>query len=571
VSGFVAYSGPRAARSQPATPPSVWHALSHRVFFWLWIAALVSNIGTWMQNVGAAWLMTSLSPSPLLVALIQTASSLPILMLALPAGALADIVDRRKLLIISQALMLAAAGALSWLTILHLTTPILLLVLTFALGLGSALNAPAWQAMIPELVSQDDLTAAIALGGINYNAARAVGPALGGIVVAWAGAGATFALNAASFLAVIAVLYQWERVPHPRLLPAERMLGAMRAGLRYVRYASALRATLVRTAAFTLGGSAVWAVLPLVARFELGLRASGYGLLLACFGIGAIAGGACLPRLAHILSRNALSGVTSAVFATAMLALSRTTGVAAACIVMALGGAGWTMTMSLLNVAAQLSVPAWVQGRALSCYQIVLQGAMAGGSALWGFVAGALGVRTSLLLASIAIVIGLPAMLRFRLVDDNELALDPAPHWPFPKPNGEINPESGPVLVTMEYLIEPERAAEFARAMQPLRLIRLRDGAIFWGLFFDTARPERFVEYFLIESWLEHLRQHERAVLADLDVEVHAKSFHRGTSPPVVSHQISAESIDEFNAEFFARAAARDPLQAGASGKPSAE
>jgi MFS family permease len=283
MSGFVAYNGARAAQPPPAARASVWHALSHRVYFWLWIAALVSNIGTWMQNVGAAWLMTSLSPSPLLVALIQTASSLPILLLALPAGALADIVDRRRLLILSQALMLAAAGALSWLTILHLTTPILLLVLTFALGVGSALNAPAWQAMIPELVPRDDLTAAIALGG-NYNAARAIGPALGGIVVAWAGAGATFALNAASFVAVIAVLYRWERVPHPSLLPAERMMGAIRAGLRYVRYAPELRATLVRTAAFTLGGSAVWAVLPLVARFELRLQASGYGLLLGCFG-----------------------------------------------------------------------------------------------------------------------------------------------------------------------------------------------------------------------------------------------------------------------------------------------
>jgi MFS family permease len=559
MSGFVAYDGARPVPPRPATP-SIWHALSHRLFFWLWMAALVSNIGTWMQNVGAAWLMTSLSPSPLMVALIQTASSLPILLLALPAGALADIVDRRRLLIVSQAVMLAAAGALSWHTIYHLTTPILLLVLTFALGLGSALNAPAWQAMTPELVPHEDLTAAIALGGINYNAARAVGPALGGIVVAWAGAGATFALNAASFLAVIAVLYRWERVPHTGLLPAERMIGAMRAGLRYVRHAAALRATLVRTAAFTFGGSAVWAVLPLVARYELGLKASGYGLLLGCFGSGAMIGGAFLPRLARILSRNALGGVTSAAFAIAMLALSRTTGVPLACVIMAVGGAAWTMTMSLLNVAAQLSVPAWVQGRALSCYQIVLQGAMAAGSALWGYAAAAMGVRTSLLLSSIAIVIGLLAMLRFRLVEDRELDLDPAPHWPMPPSSGEVNPDSGPVLVTIEYLIEPARAAEFTRAMQPLRLIRLRDGAIFWGLFFDAARPGRFVEYFLVESWLEHLRQHGRAVMADLEVEKRAKSFHVGPSSLVVSHQISAGAIDESNAKFFTAAPSPDPL-----------
>jgi predicted MFS family arabinose efflux permease len=298
-------------------------------------------------------------------------------------------------------------------------------------------------------------------------------------VVAWAGAGATFALNAVSFVAVIAVLYQWERVPHPSLLPAERMLGAMRAGLRYVRHAPALRATLVRTAAFTLGGSAVWAVLPLVARFELRLHASGYGLLLACFGTGAIAGGASLPRFAQILSRNALSGVTSSVFAVTMFALSRVTGVAAACVVMAVGGAAWTMTMSLLNVAAQISVPAWVQGRALSCYQIVLQGAMAGGSALWGFAASALGVRASLVLAAVAMMIGLLAMVRYRLAGDDEFALDPAPHWATPPLSAEINPDSGPVMVAIEYLVEPERAAEFEHAMQPQRQIRLRDGAIF--------------------------------------------------------------------------------------------
>ncbi len=565
MSGFVAYNGARTRQPQPQPPvrTSVWHALTHRVFLWISIAALVSNIGTWMQNVGAAWLMTSLSPSPLLVALIQTASSLPILLLALPAGALADIVDRRRLLIVSQALMLAAAGALSALTIYHLTTPVLLLMLTFALGLGSALNAPAWQAMVPELVPREDLTAAIALGGINYNAARAIGPALGGVVVAWAGAGATFALNAASFLAVIAVLYEWKRVRRPGLLPAERMFGAMRAGLRYVRYAPALRATLVRTAAFTIGGSAVWAVLPLVARFELGLQASGYGLLLAFFGIGAMLGGASIPRLAQILSRNALCGVTSALFALSMLALSRTSGIVDACAVMAVSGAAWTMTMSLLNVAAQLSVPQWVQGRALSCYQIVLQGAMAGGSALWGYTAGALGVRTSLLYAAGAMVVGLLAMIRYRLVSDDELALDPAPHWAQPQASGEINPDSGPVMVTVEYLIEPERAAEFAHAMQPLRTIRLRDGAILWGLFFDTAQPGRFIEYFAVESWLEHLRQHERSVLSDLDIEQRAYSFHIGTSPPAVSHQVSAAAIDGLNAEFFLRPAESAPQRTG--------
>jgi MFS family permease len=264
-------------------------------------------------------------------------------------------------------------------------------------------------------------------------------------------------------------------------------------------------------------------VLPLVARFELKLEASGYGLLLACFGTGAILGGACVPRLTQIVSRNTLSGITSAMFALAMLALSRTSSVATAGVIMALGGAAWTMTMSLLNVAAQLSVPAWVQGRALSCYQIVLQGAMAGGSALWGFAAGALGVRDALLLSAIAIVLGMLAMVRFKLIGQHDLALDPAPHWTLPELSDKLDPDSGPVLVTVEYLIDPARAPEFTRAMQSLRPIRLRDGAIFWGLFFDPSMPGRFVEYFVVESWLEHLRQHQRAVMADLQVEQLAK------------------------------------------------
>src|SRR5579885_2326204 len=255
MSGFVAYGGPRPLKEPPppAEPGSVWRTLKHRVFFWLTLAALVSNIGTWMQNVGAAWLMTSLSPSPLMVALIQTSASLPILVLALPAGALADIVDRRRLLLFSQGWMLIAAALLGVLTILNATTPWSLLALSLALGIGSAMNAPAWQAIVPELVPRSELTAAVSTGGINFNLARAVGPALGGAVVAWAGAGVTFLFNAASFLAVMAVLFGWRRPHSVDVMPAERVLGAIRAGIRYTRYAPALDAVLVRTAAFIFG------------------------------------------------------------------------------------------------------------------------------------------------------------------------------------------------------------------------------------------------------------------------------------------------------------------------------
>src|SRR5271154_4924315 len=305
MASFPAYSGARSEHPPtPAPNESMWSPLAQSLFRAIWLASLASNIGTWMQNVGASWLMTSLSPSPLMVSLIQTASSLPIFLLALPAGALADVVDRRRLLIVSQAWMLTAAGVLGLLTILHQTTPLLLLILSFALGIGAALNAPAWQAIIPEVVSRGVLPEAIALGGINFNFARAVGPALGGLMVALMGAGANFVLNALSFLGVIIVLYRWKRQHIAGVLPAERFLGAMRAGLRYVRHAPLLRAVLIRTGVFIVGGTAMWATLPLIARQQLHLTAGGYGGLLGAFGTGAVVGGTGLKRVNACLTRD---------------------------------------------------------------------------------------------------------------------------------------------------------------------------------------------------------------------------------------------------------------------------
>ena len=545
MSGFVAYGGSRPLKQPPPVnePGSVWRTLKHRVFFWLTLAALVSNIGTWMQNVGAAWLMTSLSPSPLMVALIQTSASLPILLLALPAGALADIVDRRRLLLFSQGWMLLAAGVLGVLTILHATTPWSLLALSLALGIGSAMNAPAWQAIVPELVPREELTAAVSLGGINFNLARAVGPALGGIVVAWTGAGATFLLNAASFLAVMAVLFEWDRPHTANVMPAERVMGAIRAGVRYARYAPALDAVLVRTAAFIIGASAVWAVLPILARFELGMGAAGYGGLLAFFGAGAMVAGAALPRLGQRLSRNAISGVATLCFALALMGLGFARNLLVVWALMAIAGASWTITMTVFNVAAQLSVPAWVQGRALAVYQVVLQGGMAGGSVLWGWVAERQGVRMAICYAAAAVGAGLVTMLRFRLAADSELDLGQFSR-PLPETPIDIDPEAGPVLVTIEYLIDPKRAREFAAAMRQMRPIRLRDGAVFWGLFFDAAQPQRFIEYFVVESWVEHLRQHHRGVAADRAVDSMVRAYHVGDAPPAVTHQLSAQGIE---------------------------
>jgi len=525
--------------------------LRHRLYLALFIAALVSNLGTWMQNVGAAWLMTELSPSPLLVALLQTAASLPIFLIALPAGALADIVDRRKLLIFSQAWMLIAAGLLAWLTLTHSVGPWMLLGLTFLLGIGAALNAPAWQAIIPELVPRSELRAAVALGGVNFNISRALGPAFGGLIVSAFGAGPNFVLNAVSFLGVMVVFYQWKRPKAVNLLPAERVLGAMVAGVRYARHAPPLRAVLVRTATLIIGASAMWAIIPLVARFRLGLNASGYGMLLGFFGIGAVLGGLALPRARRASSTDVVSAVATVIVAGQFVVLGLVRTLPIIQVAMVIGGAAWVCAMTELNVAAQLAVPEWVRGRALACYQIILQGGLAGASALWGYVAERNGSPEAMLIAAAACLVSIPIVYIFPLAPLGRLKLDQMTLRPAPDVSN-IEPENGPVLVAVEYRIDPSNAYDFEHLMRSqLRDIRRRDGAFFWGLFFDAEQPERFVEYWLVETWVEHIRQHERGTLSDRIVFERIASFHIGNGPPVVTHLVSAEVIERHGNAIF--------------------
>ncbi len=516
--------------------PSVWSPLREEVFRALWIAGVVSNIGSWMQEVGAAWLMTSLSPSPVMVALMQTATSTPMFLLALPAGALADIIDRRRLLIGSQLWMCASAFLLGMLSLAGAITPWLLVGLTFTLGLGGAMTMPAWQAIIPELVPRSQLVSAVTLGGLGFNLARAVGPAAGGVVVAAAGPGSVFILNSVSFLAVLAVLRCWRRPTRESVLPAERVLGAMRSGLRYVRHSPALHAVLVRSGLFILCGSALWALLPLLARRELGLGAAGYGALLACLGAGAITGSVILPAIRRKLTADRLVICASLLFSIILASMAVLRGFLLLCIVMFAGGTAWLTLLSSFNSAVQTAVPAWVRGRVLSVYLIVFFGGSAGGSALWGTVALHTGITVALLSSALALTAGLAVSARYRLGGGGEEELTPSLHWPEPAVILEPHPDRGPVLVTVEYRIDPERSRDFAREMRSMRTLRLRDGATDWWLFSDTAKSDRFLECFLLESWVEHLRQHERVTTADLAVEARARSFHTGAEPPHVSH-----------------------------------
>ncbi|MGH7908046.1 MAG: MFS transporter [Candidatus Binataceae bacterium] len=552
MSTGIAYGGRRPLKEPGRSlTVSALSPLKNRIFLAIWLASLVSNLGTWMQNVGAAWLMTSLSTSPLMVSVLQSAASLPIVVLALPAGALADIIDRRKLLLISQALMLVAAGVLGVLTILKLTTPYSLLGLTFALGAGAAMNAPAWQAIVPELAPREELGSALALSGINFNFARALGPALGGFVVSLGGAGANFILNAASFLAVIVVLYAWRRPKRESVLPAERVIGAMRAGLRYARHAVPLRTVLIRVGVLIIGSSAMWAVLPLVARYQLGMNATGYGILLGFFGAGAVGGGMLLPYLEQRHSRDMIAASSTVLLAAEFATLAMVRNIPAVYAAMFIGGGAWICAMTEFNVSAQLAVPEWVRGRALACYQVVLQGGIAMGSAIWGAVAQHLSVPDSLLLAAAVCLAGIPFVFPFRLARAEGLELGQAPPSPVPELAGELDPESGPVLVSVEYLIDPRRAPEFQALMQGVRGIRRRDGAIFWGMFFDATQPGRFVEYFVVETWAEHVRQHSRATLDDLELIKRVRSFHIGENDPNVTHQISAQVITRGGAIIF--------------------
>jgi MFS family permease len=519
--------------------PSAWSPLSQTLFRSLWLAAVASNIGTWMHNVGADWLMTSLAPSPLMVGLMQTAENAPLFLLALPAGALADIVDRRRLLLYTQAWMLVSAVALGLLTLFGLTTPLVLLLLIFSLGLGSALNAPAWQAIVPELVPRPELPAAVSLNSVAFNIARAVGPALGGFVVAAVGSWAVFMLNSLSFIGVLFVLYRWRREPVESISPTERVVGAMRAGLRYVRHDPGLRAVLVRTGVFVSFASALWAMMPLVARQQLGLGAFSYGVLLGGLGAGAILAAFVLPALRRRVSVNALTVCGTLVFAATTAALATVRIFSLLCVAMIFGGVAWMALMSSFNVSAQALVPAWVRARALAIYLLVFFGGMALGSAFWGTVATHVGVSDALLCASAALVLGNAAAYFFPLPSGEELDLEPSLHWSDPVLISQPKPEDGPVLVTVEYQIEPQHAGEFAAAMQEVKRIVRRDGATRWGLFTDPARPGHYVETFLVESWAEHMRQHARHTKEDRAAQDRARSFHSGDSSPVVTHLIA--------------------------------
>jgi MFS family permease len=510
-----------------------------------WAALAGSQLVIWMNTVGAVTVIAALSDSPTLIAFVQTANSVPAVLLALVMGSVADIVDRRRFAIASQTWMLVSVAALAALTLGDVITPVLALGLTFALGAGMATTFVIYQALTQDFVPRSELLAAVALNGVAINLARAIGPALAGLIIAALSAGALFAVEAALLVAIVALVALRVRPPGPARASGERLAPAMRAGIRFVRFSPPVRTVLVRCAAFSVSASALWALLPVAALGRLGLSESGFGLLMGCVGAGAILGATMLPRLRRRFAYDRMIALASLGLAGGLIALAYIPSAELVAFTLVLTGAFWLTVLSSLNTSAQRVAPGWVRARTLAAFQLVMQGGLAIGSLTWGLVTGAADVETALTIAAVGLVGGVALARRWPLAGSERSDLTPAGAWSDPNVDIEPQPDDGPVLITVEYDVDPGDAERFVAAMDELRRVRRRDGAYRWGLYADLERPGCYVETFMVESWSEHLRQHGRLTVADLELTKLTRSFHRGDRPPEVRHMLWAPATLE--------------------------
>jgi MFS family permease len=524
---------------EPSAGPASRSALAPlrlKVFRQIWLANLVSNIGTWMQEVGAGWLMTSLAPDPFMVSLVQVSVVLPGFLLTLPAGALADIVDRRLFILSALAWMTIMAAGIGILTVTAQVTPWSLIAFTFGLGIGSAMMMPAFTSMVPDLVPRTELVGAVTLNSISQNITRALGPAIAGLLIAIAGPGPVFLLNAVSFVGILIVMYRYRSLQPRSTLPSERFFGALRTGLTFMRQSPALQTVLIRALAFFFMMSGLFAFLPLIVREEVQAGPQAYGLLLTSMGAGAVCMGLALPRFRGRFSSDAMIAAGTVVGASMLLGLAFIRVVAPLALVMFIAGAAWISVVSSLQVAAQLSLPAWVRARGMALYIASFMGSMAIGSATWGRVASATDTTTALVMAvAVGAVAGLIAS-RWKLAvhgrADHSLAEIATEETAIDAPR----PHEGPVMVNIEYRIDPGQQREFEAAMRDVRRMRLRNGAIAWGLFQDVHDETKYIEYFIDSTWLEHLRRRERVTVEEAEFNRVARAFHRGAGAPVVKH-----------------------------------
>ncbi|GHC78408.1 MFS transporter [Limoniibacter endophyticus] len=523
----------------------------HEVFRTIWLASLASNFGGLVQAVGAAWMMTSISDSVNMVALVQASTSLPIMLFSLISGALADNFDRRRVMLTAQGFMLVISVTLTIFAYLGFLTPWLLLSFTFLIGCGTALNNPSWQASVGDMVPRDDLPAAVALNSMGFNMTRSVGPAIGGVIVATAGAAAAFAANSLSYFALIYALLRWKPGVRANTLPRETLGRAIGAGIRYVSMSPNILKVLFRGFVFGLTASATLALLPLVARDLVAGGPLTYGFMLGSFGIGAVGGALLSSRLRQHLSGEGIVRLAFIAFA----ASSTLTGISGytflTCLALLVSGACWVLALSLFNVTVQLSTPRWVVGRALSLYQTTTFGGLAGGSWMWGVIADEIGPGDALLVSSALMLVGALVGLRYALPEFKSLDLDPLNQFNEPLLALDLKPRSGPIAVFIEYEIAEEDTVEFLNAMSIRRRIRIRDGAQQWVLLRDLENPTLWTESYHVATWVEYVRHNQRRTKSDADVFLKIRALHRGDRPPVVHRMIERQTVEPTDVETY--------------------
>ncbi len=513
--------------STRATPPraSTWSPLRHRAFFWLWTAGAIVNLAIWMQTVGAAWLMTTLSTSPLMVSLVQTAVSLPVFLFGLPGGVIADLIDRRKWLMMTQVIMLGAGLALTVLSFSGLLADWSLLLFTFMLGTGSALSMSAWMVTITSVLPRDQVPAAVALNGISTNAARALGPALAGALIAYWNAASVFVIIAVCFVGVIILVALFTPRQQPQGLPPESFGGGLRSGLRYIRHSTAMTSALQQTFVFTLSASALWALLPLVAKHELGMDAGGYGLLMGFLGAGAVFGAFNLTAMYRRFPLRYLIVAGAIGFALATLAAAVSHSRVVVCTMLLIAGMSWMAVNATISTVVQTCSASWVRARVASVYLLMLMGAMAIGGAIWGALAQYVGLNQSLLLAALTLVLGL------LLTNRSQLELGQEADYALAQPTDklvltpEVDHKSGPVSIEIGYRVARSERAVFLDTVYAVGKARRRNGVQNWRLYRDVTDEEHYVERFIVESWLDYLRQQARETQADQLRELRLSGF----------------------------------------------
>ena len=509
----------------------------------LWGATIVSNFGGMVQAVGAAWMMTQLTHSATLIALVQASNTLPIMLFALLSGALADLFDRRRLMLIALAVMTIMSVALAVLTYMGGVRPWSLLIFTFAIGLGQAIYNPPWQASMGDLVSREDLPSAVTLNSVGFNLMRSVGPAIGGLITAGFGAAAAFAVNAASYAPLAVAMTRWSPPPRTARIAREPLGPALAAGLRYVALSPNLIRVLARAALFGVSAVSVLALLPLIARDHPGSGSLLLGLLLGCFGVGAILGAGLNPRIRKRLTNEQVVRIAFLGFSLSTLVLGLTDRVWLQGLALLPAGASWVLALSLFNVTVQLSTPRWVVARALALYQTATFGGMAAGAWIWGAIAGAHSVSTSLLVASGVLLFGAVVGLWLRQPEFGKRDLDPADLFREPALAMDLRSRSGPIMVMVDYVIDQRDVPRFLALMAERRNIRRRDGARNWALLRDLEKPEQWSETYHIATWDEYIRHNLRRTKADAESAVLLRALHRGEGDPPVHRMIERHEV----------------------------